>query len=212
MPSDRAMITDPDHYFAKGCGRCDRFDSDACATRQWAEGLAVLRAICLSEGLEEVAKWGHPTYMHAGRNIAIFGAFQSDFRLTFMNASLLDDTHGILRPAGPNSAVAGTLFFDDNAGVAPLADTIRGYLRQLITHAENGTPPPKITREFEMPEELIDALDADPELAEAYYALTPGRQKSYVINLSSAKQSATRVARIAKFRPKILAGKGALER
>ena len=75
-----------------------------------------------------------------------------------------------------------------------------------------GITAPKTVREVPIPEELTDALDADPELAEAFYALTPGRQKSYAFNLNSAKQSATRVARIAKFRDKIIAGKGALER
>ena len=208
----REMITDPAVFFVKGCGRCDRFDTPECSTKRWAEGLAALRAICLEEGLEEHAKWGHPTYMHAGRNIAIFGAFRGDFRLTFMNATLLSDSESILKPAGPNSAVSGTLFLSDNAAVAPLAPTIRAYLRQLMDHAEKGTTPPKVERALEMPEELIDALDADPELAEAFHTLTPGRQKSYVINLNAAKQSATRVSRIEKFRDKILAGKGAMER
>ena len=75
-----------------------------------------------------------------------------------------------------------------------------------------GVKPTKVERVLDMPEELIDALDADPELAEAFEKLTPGRQRSYVLNLNSAKQSATRVSRIEKFRGKILAGKGALER
>jgi uncharacterized protein YdeI (YjbR/CyaY-like superfamily) len=69
-----------------------------------------------------------------------------------------------------------------------------------------------VEREVPIPDELTDALDADPELAEAFAALTPGRQKSYAFNLNQAKQSATRVARIDRFREKILAGKGALER
>ena len=81
-----------------------------------------------------------------------------------------------------------------------------------MDHAEAGTKPPKTEREIDVPEELTDALDADPELAEAFHALTPGRQKSYLFALNQAKQSATRVARIEKFRDKILAGKGALER
>jgi uncharacterized protein YdeI (YjbR/CyaY-like superfamily) len=72
--------------------------------------------------------------------------------------------------------------------------------------------PPKQEQVLELPTELVDAMVADPQLAEAFRALTPGRQRSYVIAIGSAKQSATRVARIAKFRPKILAGKGALER
>ena len=85
-------------------------------------------------------------------------------------------------------------------------------VRDPVDHAEAGTRPPKVEREIDVPDELTDALDADPELAEAYHALTPGRQNSYLFNLNQAKQSATRVARIEKFRDRIIAGKGALER
>jgi len=81
-----------------------------------------------------------------------------------------------------------------------------------MDHAEAGTKPPKVEREIDMPEELTEALDADPELAEAFNALTPGRQKSYMFNLNQAKKSETRAARIEKFREKIFSGKGAMER
>lgn len=207
-----AMITDPDDFFTKGCGRCDRFATPDCSTRQWIDGLNHLRRICLDVGLEETAKWAHPCYMHAGRNIALLGAFRGDFRLTFLNAGLLDDHEGVLEPQGPNSATPGMIRFTANTQVATLEPTIRAYLRQLMDHAEAGTRPPRTEREIDMPDELTEALDADPELAEAFQALTPGRQKSYLFNLNQAKQSATRVARIEKFRGHILAGKGALER
>jgi uncharacterized protein YdeI (YjbR/CyaY-like superfamily) len=81
-----------------------------------------------------------------------------------------------------------------------------------MDHAEAGTKPPRVEREIDMPDELTEAMDADPELAEAFHALTPGRQKSYMFNLNQARQSATRVARIEKFRGRIIAGKGAMER
>jgi uncharacterized protein YdeI (YjbR/CyaY-like superfamily) len=163
-------------------------------------------------GLSEHAKWGHPCYMHAGRNIALFGAFRGDFRMSFMNAGLLRDTENILKPNGPNGLTPSVLYFSDVAQVAEYESTIRAYLKQLMDHAEAGTKPPKVEREIDMPDELIEALDADPELSEAFHSLTPGRQKSYMFNLNQAKQSATRIARIEKFRDKIIAGKGALER
>jgi uncharacterized protein YdeI (YjbR/CyaY-like superfamily) len=81
-----------------------------------------------------------------------------------------------------------------------------------MAYADAGIRPPKVVQALELPDELVDAMDADPELAEAFHALTPGRQRSYVIHLSSAKTSTTRVARIVKARPTILAGKGANER
>jgi uncharacterized protein YdeI (YjbR/CyaY-like superfamily) len=207
-----AMITDPDDFFSKGCGRCDRFATPACSTRLWIDGLINLRRICRDTGLTETVKWAHPCYMHAGRNIAIFGAFQGDFRLSFMNPGLLRDTEGVLEPQGPNSQTPSMIRFTAVGQVGEMEPVIRAYLQQLMDHAEAGTKPPKVEHEVDMPDELTDALDADPELAEAFEALTPGRRKSYMFNLNQAKQSATRVARIEKFRDKIIAGKGALER
>jgi uncharacterized protein YdeI (YjbR/CyaY-like superfamily) len=207
-----AMITDPDDFFTKGCGRCDRFATPNCSTRRWIDGLNHLRRICLDMGLEETVKWAHPCYMHAGRNIAIFGAFQTDFRLSFMNPGLLKDTEGVLEPQGPNSQTPSMIRFTAVGQVGEMAPAIRDYLRQLVEHAESGTKAPKVEREIDMPDELVEALDADPELAEAFQALTPGRQKSYMFNLNQAKQAATRVARIEKFRGHIIAGKGAMER
>jgi uncharacterized protein YdeI (YjbR/CyaY-like superfamily) len=207
-----AMISDPEDFFTKGCGRCFRFATLDCSTRLWIDGLNQLRRICLEVGLLEMVKWGHPCYMHAGRNIAIFGAFRSDFRLSFMNAALVQDTAGVLEPQGPNSQTPGMIRFTAVGQVGEMESVIRSYLRQLMDHAEAGTKSPKAEREVDMPDELTEALDADPELAEAFHALTPGRQKSYMFNLSQTKQSATRVARIEKFRGKIIAGKGAMER
>lgn len=207
-----AMISDPDDFFTKGCGRCDRFATPDCSTRAWIDGLNDLRRICLDMGLEEEVKWAHPCYLHAERNIAMFGAFRSDFRLSFLNAGLLSDTEGVLEPAGPNSQTPSMIRFTAVEQVGEMEPVIRAYLRQLMDHAEAGTKPQKVEREIDMPDELADALDADPELAEAFQALTPGRRKSYLFNLNQARQSATRVSRIEKFRDRIIAGKGALER
>jgi uncharacterized protein YdeI (YjbR/CyaY-like superfamily) len=207
-----AMITDPDDFFTKGCGRCARFDTPDCSTRPWIDGLNALRRICLNMGLEETAKWAHPCYMYAGRNIALLGAFRSDFLISFLNAGLLVDNAGVLKTPGPNSQTPSVIRFTTVAEVEALEPAIRAYLRQLMDHAEAGTKPPKVAREIDMPEELTEALDADPVLAEAFHALKPGRQRSYLFALNQAKQAATRVARIEKFRDKIIAGKGALER
>jgi uncharacterized protein YdeI (YjbR/CyaY-like superfamily) len=207
-----AMITDADDFFTKGCGRCERFATPACSTRRWISDLDRLRAICRDAGLEETVKWAHPCYMHAGRNICLLGAFQGDFRLSFMNAGLLKDPAGVLEPQGPNSQTPSMIRFTALGQVAELEPTIRAYLKQLKDHAEAGTRAPKVEREIDIPDELVEAMDSDPELAEAFAALTPGRQRSYMFELNNAKQSATRVARIEKFRPRIIAGKGALER
>ena len=163
-------------------------------------------------GLIETVKWGHPCYMHAGRNIALIGALRDGFRLSFFKSALLKDPDGILERQGPNTQNPDVVRFVDAERVAALEPVLRAYLAEAMSYAEAGITPEKKTVEIELPEELADALDADPELAEGFQALTPGRQRSYVINLTGAKKPETRIARIARFRPHILAGKGANER
>jgi len=206
------VITDIEEYFARGCGRCARFGTPDCSTRTWADGLAALRRLCLEAGLEERVKWGHPCYVYAGRNIVIIGAFRGDFRLSFFNAALMRDPDGVLERPGPNTQHADMIRFTTNGAVGRLAPVIGAYLAEAKGYAEAGIKPPSATQELELPEELVAALDADPVLAEAFHALTPGRRKSYVLNLAGAKKPETRIARIEKFRDRILAGKGATER
>ncbi|MEO1456883.1 MAG: YdeI/OmpD-associated family protein [Pseudomonadota bacterium] len=206
------MITEIEGYFAKGCGRCPRFATPDCSTRARGEGLRALRRICRDAGLVETVKWGHPCYMHEGRNIAIIGAFRSDFRLSFFNAALMRDPASVLERQGPNTQHPDMIRFTDNAAVSAAEGTIRSYLAEAMGYAKAGVKPPKDGRALDLPDELTEALDADPELAKAFHALTPGRQKSYVIHLASAKKPETRRTRITKFRDRVLAGKGANER
>jgi uncharacterized protein YdeI (YjbR/CyaY-like superfamily) len=206
------VISDIEVYFESGCGRCDRFATPDCSTRFWLDGLLDLRRICIDAGMSEHVKWGHPCYMHAGRNIVIMGAFRDDFRLTFFNAALMRDPHGVLVGQGPNSAHPDCFKFDDNGQVAASEPVIREYLAEAMEYADQGIRPAKVEQELELPDELVEALESDPELALAFSLLTPGRQRSYVFALNSAKTSATKVARIVKYRDKILAGKGALDR
>ena len=207
-----AMITDINDCFDKGCGRCDRFDTADCATRVWADGLLLLRDLCRAVGLNETVKWGHPCYVHAGRNVAIIGAFRQDFRLSLFEAGLMRDPDQVLVRQGPNTTHADALKFTSADDVRTRSATIAEYLQEAKCYAAEGRKAAKPARDLTLPAELSDALDGDPELAEAFHALTPGRQRSYVINLSGAKRSETRIARIAKFRDRILAGKGAQER
>lgn len=206
------MISQIEDYFLHGCGRCNRFATSDCSARVWATGLQHLRRICRAAGLVETVKWGHPCYMHAGRNIAIIGAFRGDFRLSFFHAALLKDSSSVLEKQGENTSHPDMIRFTDAAQVTALEPVIRSYLMEAMAYAEAGLKPPRDARQIALPEELIETLDADPELAEAFHALTPGRQKSYALNLNSAKTPATRMSRIAGFRSKILAGKGATER
>ena len=206
------MITDIEDFFTRGCGRCARFATPECSTRRWHDGLIALRGICLDAGLSETLKWAHPCYVHAGRNIAIIGAFRGDFRLSFFNAALMKDPHGMLVRQGANSQHPDCIRFAENGDVAARSAVIASYLQEAMGYAEAGIRPPRSGHAPDMPEELAEALEADAALAAAFGALTPGRQRSYMINLAGAKKRETRLARIEKFRDHILAGKGALER
>jgi uncharacterized protein YdeI (YjbR/CyaY-like superfamily) len=172
-PQAEIMITEIEDYFTKGCGRCDRFASPSCSTALWREGLAALRRICRDIGLVETLKWGHPSYMHAGRNIAIIGALRGDFRLSFFDAALLTDPDGILEHQGPNTRHADMIRFAAIEDVARLEPMIRTYLAEAMAYAAAGIRPPSDPQERELPDELVAAMDADPELAEAFRSLTP---------------------------------------
>lgn len=206
------MITDIETYFEKGCGRCNRFATPDCSTRQWSQGLNELRQICLDSGLVETVKWAHPCYMHGGRNIVILGALRCDFRMSFFDAALMKDPKRVLEKQGPNTRYPAMIRFTNNAQVQRMRPTINSYLDEAKGYAEAGIKPPKEEHALELPSELVEALESDPVLADAFHALSPGRQKSYVINLNSAKKTDTRISRIARFRDKILAGKGATDR
>ncbi|MFN8731835.1 MAG: YdeI/OmpD-associated family protein [Hyphomonadaceae bacterium] len=206
------MITHSDDYFTKGCGRCERFETPDCSVHLWSQGLAALRQLCLEAGLTETVKWGHPCYQEGDRNIALLGAHRDSYVLSFCNAALLKDPEQILERAGPNTQTADLVRFKDVTEVQALAPTLKAYLAEAIAYARAGIKPVKTQAEFDLPDELIEALDSDPELAQAFHDLTPGRQRSYAIALGTTQNPATRLARIDKFRPKILRGKGALER
>lgn len=142
----------------------------------------------------------------------LIAALRGEFRLNFFDAALMSDPGGVLERQGPNTRHPDTIRFTDAGRVAALAPVIRAYLAEAMGHAAVGRRAPKVAAEVALPEELVEALEADPALAGAFHALTPGRQRSYVVNLSGAKGAGTRQRRIAGFRERILAGKGATER
>ena len=150
--------------------------------------------------------------MHAERNIGIIGAFRGDFRLNFFNAALMTDPDNILEKQGPNTRHPDMIRFTSNDRPKQRKDLILAYLAEAKGYTETGKTPPKDDSALQLPDEPVEALATDTELSEAFHALTPGRQRSYVINLSGARKAETRVNWIAKFRDKIIAGKGSTER
>lgn len=206
------MITDPNVYFEKGCDRCKKFDTPECKVNSWRDGLLELRRICLGAGLLETAKWGQPVYMVDGKNVCLIGAFVDVFFISFFDASLLADTQGVLEKRGANTPDKHMITFRDSESVRALESTIKTYIDEAAANQRAGRKPVETQPDVDLPAELIDAIDADPELAEAFAALTPGRQRGYCFHIGGAKQPATRISRIEKLRPRMLAGKGYNER
>ena len=202
------MIKDPNDYFIDGCGRCSLHGTDQCKVSTWADPLVLLREIMLQSGLEEEAKWGQPTYTLKGKNVAMIYSFKDSCGISFFKGVLLQDDAKILVPAGANSNVARHLKITSAAQVAELEPHIHAYIAEAIELEKSGAKVPKPTEREPMPETLAHWLENDPQLQTAWDLLTPGRQRSYILHVGSAKQEQTQLNRIEKCIPKIYAGKG----
>jgi len=202
------MIKDPNDYFIDGCGRCSLHGTDQCKVRTWTDPLVLLREIMLQSGLEEEAKWGQPTYTLKGKNVAMIYSFKDSCGISFFKGVLLQDDVKILVPAGSNSNVARHLKITSATQVAELESHIHAYIAEAIELEKSGAKVPKPTEREPMPETLANWLEKDPQLQKAWDLLTPGRQRSYILHVGSAKQEQTQLNRIEKCIPKIYAGKG----
>lgn len=200
-------------YFTTGCGRCPKGGTPDCKViSTWQAELAALRALVLASGLTEECKWGVPCYTFEGGNVVIIHSFKEYCGLLFFKGALLKDPKGILIQQTENVQAARQLRFTDVRDIVALKATITAYLQEAIAVEKAGLKVSmKPTAEFAMPEEFQAKLDASPALKTAFEALTPGRQRGYLLHFAAAKQSKTREARIEKCTPQILNGKGLLD-
>ncbi len=177
--------------------------------KQWREEFEKLRAIILDCGLTEELRWGKPCYALGETNIVLIHGFKQYCALLFMKGALLKDPEGILVQQTENVQAARQIRFTDVREINRMASALKGYIREAIAVEKAGLKVEyKKTSEFRMPEEFQNKLKAMPALKTAFAALTPGRQRGYLLYFSSAKQSKTREARIEKWMPQILKGKG----
>ena len=208
-------MTNPaiDNYLAVGCGRCPLGGTPECKVHNWDQELARLRAILLETELTEELKWKVPCYTYENANILIMSAFKEYCSLSFFKGVLLKDAEGLLVSPGKNSQATRLLKFTSLEEVEALTPIIEAYVREAIEIEKAGLQVEyKKTTEHEIPQEFQDTLDNDPALKMAFEALTPGRQRSYLLYFSSAKQSKTRTARIDKYIPMIMEGIGMHDR
>jgi uncharacterized protein YdeI (YjbR/CyaY-like superfamily) len=201
-----------DTYFTAGCGRCAKGGTPACKVNTWAAELAALRALVLEAGLTEECKWGVPCYTVEKGNVVIIHSFKDYCALLFFKGALLKDAKGILIQQTENVQGARQLRFTDVREITKLKTTIKAYLQEAIAVEKAGLKVAmKPTAEFAMPEEFQATLDKSPALKTAFEALTPGRQRAYLLHFAAAKQAKTRESRIEKCTPLILSGKGLLD-
>ncbi|MEZ4684065.1 MAG: YdeI/OmpD-associated family protein [Caldilineaceae bacterium] len=202
-----------DLYLAEGCGRCPLWRTPDCKVHPWAEELAALRLILLDTALTEELKWKVPCYTFEGNNILIMSAFKEYCSLSFFKGALLQDPEGILEKPGENTQAGRLIRFTDVQRIVDLASTIKVYIAEAIEVEKAGLDVEyKKVSDFDVPDELVDVFDEDPQFREAFDALTPGRQRGYLLHFAGAKQSKTRKARIKKYREQIFDGKGMHDR
>lgn len=183
-----------DFYFDKG---------------EWQKETELLRKIVLECGLTEELKWGCPCYTFGKTNIVLIHTFKEYCALLFFKGALLSDIHGILIQQTENVQAARQIRFTHAKEIVKLKAILKATIYEAIEAEKAGLKVKlKKTNEFNMPEEFEKKLNKNTALKKAFYALTPGRQRGYLLHFSQPKQSKTRESRIEKCTPDILKGKG----
>lgn len=186
--------------------KVDQFLADA---RQWREEYIHLRAIVLDSGLTEELKWGVPCYTHGGANVLLIHGFKEYCALLFVKGSLLDDPGELMIQQTANVQAGKQARFTSVADIVAKEAGLKALIRLAIEAEKAGKKVVfKKVDEFEMAEEFRLKLNEISGLKAAFEALTPGRQRAYLLHFLSPKQSKTREARVEKYIPKILEGKG----
>jgi uncharacterized protein YdeI (YjbR/CyaY-like superfamily) len=186
--------------------KVDDFISNA---KKWQPEIEQLRLLLLNCGLTEEFKWHTPCYSFQGNNVAIIGSFKEYCALSFFKGTLLQDTQGILCKPGENSQAVRFFKFTNLDEIIEQQAIIKAYIYEAIEIEKAGLKVNfKNNTELELVDELQNALDKNPDLKVAFHALTPGRQRAYILYFSAPKQSKTRETRIEKYTPRILDGKG----
>ena len=202
------MNNQVDNYLLEGCGRCPLGGTPDCKVHKWTAELELLRTIVLDCGLTEELKWGVPCYTFQGGNVLMVSAFKEYCSISFFKGSLLSNTKGILEKPGPNSQAARLIKFTNTARIQEIEEDIRTSIYEAIEVEKAGLKVLFKKNPEPIPEELEQKFAEDPVLKSAFEALTPGRQRGYILFFSAPKQSKTRVSRIEKSVEKILNGEG----
>lgn len=181
--------------------------------KKWQEELARLRAILLDSPLTEELKWDQPCYTLQGKNVLLIHGLKDAYALAFLKGALLRDEHGLLTRPGENTQSGRWMKFSSLQEVVEREAVVRDYVQEAIEVERSGREVVlKTTADYAVPEELQRKLDTSPNFRHAFDGLTPGRQRGYLLHFAAPKQSRTRTARIEKWTPQILNGKGMHDR
>ena len=177
--------------------------------KNWQEEIKKLRTIILDCHLSEELKWGCPCYTFEGGNIVLIHVFKEYCAVLFFKGALLKDPKGVLIQQTENVQAARQIRFTHVREIVEMEPILKAFIKEAIEVEKAGLEVDyKKTSEFVIPEEFQNRLDASPALKTAFDALTPGRQRGYILYFSAAKQSKTREARVEKCVQQILKGKG----
>ena len=186
-----------------------KVDAVVSSLKQWRGETEQLRAIALACQLTEELKWGCPCYTHEGANVVLIHGFKDYCAYLLFKGALLKDPKGILVQQTENVQAARQIRFTGVREIVGMKNALQALIEEAIAVEQAGLEVPlKKTTEFKVPDELRDRFSKTPALEKAFEGLTPGRQRGYLLHFSAPKQSATRVSRIEKCVPRILAGKG----
>jgi uncharacterized protein YdeI (YjbR/CyaY-like superfamily) len=186
-----------------------KVDTFLSKAKKWGKEFEQLRTIVLDCGLTEEYKWMHPCYTFEGKNIVLIHGFKEYCALLFFKGVLLKDTKGILIQQTKNVQAGRQIRFTSVQQIVKMKSILKRYIHEAVEVEKAGLKVKmKKTSDFKIPEEFQHKLNKIPALKTAFKALTPGRQRSYIFYFSQAKQSKTREARVEKYMPQILNGKG----
>jgi len=181
--------------------------------KKWQKEADELRAIAIGCDLSEEMKWGKPCFTYRKRNVVIVIPLKDACALSFFKGALLVDPKHILQKIGKHTQAGRWIRFTSLKEITAVQSVLRNYIHEAVEIEKSGK---KVTlkkdSDYAVPEELQARLAAAPKLRAAFEALTPGRRKSYIFHVSSAKQAKTRVARVERCVPMILSGRGFNER
>ncbi len=197
-----------DNYLLNGCERCSLGGTPDCKVYQWTSELDLLRKTVLECGLNEDCKWGVPCYTYRGNNILLISAFKTYCAISFFKGALLADKNELLEKPGKYSQSTRLIKFTNLKEIQNIKAILKTYIFEAVEIEKAGLKVEFKKNPEPVPAELENKFEEDLSLKNAFEALTPGRQRGYILYFSQAKQAKTRIARIEKCTEMILNGKG----